>query len=260
MTYTTTYVPSRAVAIAPTPPSQFLFTENCCWPRAPCHARLCDRLNLRASPLTSHCAGGRRGASSAFAEPLTVQSLASAATLSTAPTRGPVGPWARGKLVGARERTSRRRPAPPAVSRLMQRDLHPRHPPWPHGWHVAPGPRQDVVGWERLLLFRRRARNAPDQVDQRRAGDGRDLAGQREAAPQRRLASCCWRIIGRRRPSRRTAQVAHHTTDASSVRGPRPWGPAQAFPRHGGRGRFGRGRRLPAGRRFAAQSVRFGEG
>ena len=95
----------------------------------------------------------------------------------------PVGPWARGKLVGARERTSRRRPAPPAVSRLMQRDLHPRHPPWPHGWHVAPGPRQDVVGWERLLLFRRRARNAPDQVDQRRAGDGRDLAGQREAAP-----------------------------------------------------------------------------
>ena len=92
-------------------------------------------------------------------------------------------PWARGKLVGARERTSRRRPAPPAVSRLMQRDLHPRHPPWPHGWHVAPGPRQDVVGWERLLLFRRRARNAPDQVDQRRAGDGRDLAGQREAAP-----------------------------------------------------------------------------
>ena len=97
--------------------------------------------------------------------------------------RGPVGPWARGKLVGARERTSRRRPAPPAVSRLMQRDLHPRHPPWPHGWHVAPGPRQDVVGWERLLLFRRRARNAPDQVDQRRAGDGRDLAGQREAAP-----------------------------------------------------------------------------
>ena len=154
------------------------------WPRAPCRARLCDRLNLRASPLTSHCAGGRRGASSAFAEPLTVQSLASAATLSTAPTRParPVGPWARGKLVGARERTSRRRPAPPAVSRLMQRDLHPRHPPWPHGWHGAPGPRQDVVGWERLLLFRRRARNAPDQVDERQAGDGRDLAGQLEAA------------------------------------------------------------------------------
>ena len=73
------------------------------WSRAPCHARLCDRLNLRASPLTGHCAGGRRGASSAFAEPLTVHSLASAATLSTAPTRG--------KPVDARERTSRRRPA-----------------------------------------------------------------------------------------------------------------------------------------------------
>ena len=128
MTYTTTYVPSRAVppAIAP-----YADPLNFCSPR--------------------------------IAEP--------------------VGPWARGKLVGARERTSRRRPAPPAVSRLMQRDLHPRHPPWPHGWHVAPGPRQDVVGWERLLLLRRRARNAPDQVDQRRAGDGRDLAGQREAAP-----------------------------------------------------------------------------
>ena len=131
------------------------------WPRAPCHARLCDRLNLRASPLTSHCAGGRRGASSAFAEPLTVQSLASAATLSPCQQRRPVDPWARGKLVGARERTSRRRPAAPAVSRLMQRDLHPRHPPWPHGWHVAPGPRQDVVGWERLLLFRTPARKRP---------------------------------------------------------------------------------------------------
>ena len=52
------------------------------WPRAPCHARLCDRLTMRASPLTGHCAGGRRGASSAFAELLTVHSLASAATLS----------------------------------------------------------------------------------------------------------------------------------------------------------------------------------
>ena len=61
------------------------------WPRAPCHARLCDRLNLRASPLTGHCAGGGRDASSAFAEPLTVHSLTSAATLSTAPTRGTRG-------------------------------------------------------------------------------------------------------------------------------------------------------------------------
>ena len=101
------------------------------WPRAPCHARLCDRLNLRASPLTSHCAGGRRGASSAFAEPLTVQSLASAATLSTAP--------------------------PPACAADRQPGrCHARCPvtstrgaiPIPHGWHAAPRPRQDVVGWE----------------------------------------------------------------------------------------------------------------
>ena len=35
----------------------------------------------------------------------------------------------------------------------------------PMGGMQLPGPRQDVVGWERLLLFRRRARNATDQVD-----------------------------------------------------------------------------------------------
>ena len=46
----------------------------------------------RTSPnITGHRAGGRRGASSAFAEPLTVHSLASAATLSTAPTGTPRG-------------------------------------------------------------------------------------------------------------------------------------------------------------------------
>ena len=31
---------------------------------------------------------------------------------------------------------------------------------------------RDVGGWERLLLLRRRARNAADQVNQRRAGYG----------------------------------------------------------------------------------------
>jgi hypothetical protein len=45
----------------------------------------------------------------------------------------PWAPWARGKLVGARERTSRRRPAPPAVSRLMQRDPRAAVRPHTHG-------------------------------------------------------------------------------------------------------------------------------
>ena len=39
------------------------------------------------------------------------------------------------------------------------------------------------MGWERLLLIRRRARNAADEVDERRAGYGRELTGQLEAAP-----------------------------------------------------------------------------
>ena len=79
-----------------------------------------------------------------------------------------------------------------------------------HGWHVAPRPRQGRRGLgassaildplreselHRLfkipshfgsnirVLLRRRARNAPDQVNERRAGYGRDLAGQLEAAP-----------------------------------------------------------------------------
>ena len=44
------------------------------------------------------------------------------------------------------------------------------------------------------LLLRRRARNAADQVNQRRTVDGRDLAGQREVAP------------GHRRPSGRSVR------------------------------------------------------
>ena len=39
------------------------------------------------------------------------------------------------------------------------------------------------MGWERLLLVRWRARNAPDQVNERRVVCGHDLAGQLEAAP-----------------------------------------------------------------------------
>ena len=84
---------------------------------------------------------------------------------------------------GVRERSSRRRPGTPAVSRRRSGDLHPWLHPWRHGWHAASRPRQDVGGWERLLLLRRRARNAPDQVDKPRARYGRELAGQLEAAP-----------------------------------------------------------------------------
>ena len=41
----------------------------------------------------------------------------------------------------------------------------------------------DSSGLTSASYFRRRARNAADQVNERRAGYGRDLAGQREAAP-----------------------------------------------------------------------------
>ena len=40
----------------------------------------------------------------------------------------------------------RGRPAAGAVSRPMPGDLHPWQPPWPHGRHVAPGPRQGRRG------------------------------------------------------------------------------------------------------------------
>ena len=131
----------------------------------------------------------------------------------------------------------RGRPAAGAVSRPMHGDRHPWQPPCRHGWHVAPGPRQ---GRRRLgevvAVFRRRARNAPDQV----TSAGLCMGMTWPVSSQRRMASQRLCIIGHRRPSRRSARVTHHTTDASSVRGPRPWGPPQAFPRHGGRGRIGR--------------------
>ena len=147
----------------------------------------------------------------------------------------------RRRLPSASPRPHRPVPARPtgsrAVSRPMHGDRHPWQPPCRHGWHVAPGPRQ---GRRRLgevvAVFRRRARNAPDQV----TSAGLCMGMTWPVSSQRRMASQRLCIIGHRRPSRRSARVTHHTTDASSVRGPRPWGPPQAFPRHGGRGRIGR--------------------
>ena len=136
------------------------------WPRAPCHARLCDRLNLRASPLTSHCAGGRRGASSAFAEPLTVQSLASAATLSTAP--------------------------PPACAADRQPGrCHARCPVTstrgairgPTGGMHLPDRDRDVVGWEPVGCSGGAPGTRPTRSMERRAVYGRELTGHLEAAP-----------------------------------------------------------------------------
>ena len=77
---------------------------------------------------------------------------------------------------------------------------------------------RDVVGWERLLLLRRRARNAPDQVHERRAVYGREFTGQLEAAPGIVVSA------HHRAPQSESAKCTgnHHTTDASSVRGPRP--------------------------------------
>ena len=68
------------------------------------------------------------------------------------------------------ERSSSRRAAPPAASRRIHGELHPWLHPWRHGWHVAPGPREGRRGLGATWLFRRRARNAPDQVDERRTG------------------------------------------------------------------------------------------
>ena len=59
-------------------------------------------------------------------------------------------PWTRGKPVGARERGSGRRPGNPAGVTPDEWRPPPVASPWPLGWHVAPGPRQDVGGWERL--------------------------------------------------------------------------------------------------------------
>ena len=76
----------------------------------------------------------------------------------------------------------RGRPAAGAVSRPMPGDLHPWQPPWPHGRHVAPGPRQGRRGLGAVVATPEARPNAADQVHERQAGDGRDLAGQLEAA------------------------------------------------------------------------------
>ena len=123
----------------------------------------------------------------------------------------------------------------PAVSHRMHGDLHPWQPPCRHGWHAAPGPRQDVVGWEPVG----HSGGAPGTRPTRSTSAALWMGVTWPVSPKQRLASFCRRIILHRRPSRRSAQVTHHTTDVSSVRGPRPWGPTQAFPRHGGRGRLG---------------------
>ncbi len=51
------------------------------------------------------------------------------------------------------DRSSRGRPAAGAVSRRMRGDLHLWLPPWRHGWHVAPGPRQGRRGLGARWLF-----------------------------------------------------------------------------------------------------------
>ena len=52
----------------------------------------------------------------------------------------------------------------------------------PTGGMQPPARDRDVVGWEPVGKLRRRARNASDQVDERRAVDGREFTGQLEAA------------------------------------------------------------------------------
>ena len=71
----------------------------------------------------------------------------------------------RGHPVNTAAPCVRGRPAAGAVSRPMPGDLHPWRHPWPHGWHAPPRPRQGRRGLGARRLLRRRARNAPDQVD-----------------------------------------------------------------------------------------------
>ena len=73
-------------------------------------------------------------------------------------------------------------------------------------------------------LFRRRARNAADQVDERRTGYGRDLAGQLEAAPGIVVSA------HHRAPEGESAKPHHTTTDASSVSWVPSMGPTRGVP------------------------------
>ena len=88
--------------------------------------------------------------------------------------------------VGAGERSSRRRQGTPAVSRRMSGDLHPWLHPWRHGWHAASRPRQDVGGWERLLLF---SGGAPGTCPTRSTSAGLGMGVSWPVSSKRRLAS-----------------------------------------------------------------------
>ena len=84
--------------------------------------------------------------------------------------------------VGARERSSRGRPGSPRChARRMHGDPH----PWRHPWRPQVACNSQTAtgtSWAGSpSVLRRRAPNAPDQVDQRRAVHGRDLAGHLEA-------------------------------------------------------------------------------
>ena len=102
-----------------------------------------------------------------------------------------VEPQARQACYGRDQPVNSAAPCAPCVrgrpatrgSRRMHGDLHPWPHPWRHGWHVAPRPREGRRGLGARWLIRRRARNAADQVNERRAVYGRDLAGQREPDP-----------------------------------------------------------------------------
>ena len=118
----------------------------------------------------------------------------------------------------------RRPTAPPAVSCLMQRDLHPRHPPWPHGWHVAPGPRQGRRGLGARRQLRRRAGHASEQVHELRAVYGREPGQPARSGP--------WHcgVGASTGTADRVGEVTHHTTEASSVSWAPSMGPNTGVP------------------------------
>ena len=102
------------------------------------------------------------------------------------------------------------RPGTPAGSRRMRGDLHPWRHPCRHGCACAGGS----------------SGGAPGTRPTRSTSAGLWMG-------------VTWPVSAKWRPGTadRVGEVSgtsHHTTDASSVREPRPWGPPQAFPRHGG--------------------------
>ena len=148
----------------------------------------------------------------------------------------------------------------PAVSHRMPGDLHPVAASLPPRVACNSRPATGRRGLGARRPLRRRAGNAPDQVDERRAVDGRDLAGQPEAAsaiilsahhlaPQTESAECTGNSAIRRASD---AVPRAYTTGAPrqgwracgcpvdslgrGVRSPRRFSPAAAGPsgnRHG---------------------------